>query len=238
MRISTILRWTLLGSLVGMLGLWLLSFVIFVFWIPTNELVGILLSLFLATLVSLPCALTFERGRVRGLMQSGMIAAGIGVVIVVLLSIAPRRGIPATILGVKFIKILAIWSGLCALVGLMMYERMISRIGIIIRACTVVSASIMAFSAIFLIVIEAGNANSESTFRYFGVLGVLTLFGLLATIVIVRFRELTTGDKVSEINVIRIRFTAWCPRCQVQQELQTGGATCSNCGLAIKVMVP
>jgi hypothetical protein len=48
---------------------------------------------------------------------------------------------------------------------------------------------------------------------------------------------LTTGEETLE-DVIRARFMVWCPRCGLEQQIETGGDRCAQCELSIRVSVP
>jgi len=73
--------------------------------------------------------------------------------------------------------------------------------------------------------------------RVYMVLLILTVAGAPATLVLRRI-EIATLAQVAEAGLpSRIRVALTCPRCDLQQEMASGGAVCKGCGLAITIKV-
>jgi len=71
---------------------------------------------------------------------------------------------------------------------------------------------------------------------FYGLL-ILTAVGVLATIVLSRIEAVKLAEVAETGLPALIRITLTCPRCDLQQELPSGGSVCKGCGLAITIEV-
>jgi hypothetical protein len=240
MRLSTILRLTLAGSLLLGLVMWVSAMTVPALGFRASLVVG---GPFVVAGLSLPalvCALTLERGRLRGLMISGMAAAAIAAAswIMLMWFVADRFGRS----GDEWAKVNGIfsaWAVYCMVVGgLFMYRTELAG-AILARGITLGAASLLVFLTMMMILFadSMGHRSGEEMAKLLGILGIITIFGLLLTMILARLKQLTTGEMGDE-EIVRMDLRIWCPRCQTEQAMQTGGGTCQACGLAIKVTVP
>lgn len=191
------------------------------------------------SITALPCAKCLERGRWRLLMWAGLTASAVcalgwtGVLWIGFTTWAdPDRTIIVT-LGTT-----SVFAGWVMIAATMIVCRLTSTLARVVRGVTIVIASLLAF----LIAVVIWDPNSidrheEEFARTVAIFAVLTLSGMALTIILARLKQLTTGSEEAE-EVVRMDFSVWCPRCELHQSIQTGGARCSRCGLDIKVSMP
>jgi hypothetical protein len=190
------------------------------------------------TLPASICAITGERGRWRPLMTAGIVGWGLSSIgWIGLVWMSPSLQTSAIEAMARFIAPVTIVSVLLSAVGLLMRERIASRMGRMARWTTIALATALAAGLVGAIMLNDESRRSEmALMKLLGVLAVAALAGTLVTLVASRARQLV-GDGEEE-ELVRMNFTATCPRCELDQALITGGDRCRRCGLEIKVVVP
>ncbi len=186
------------------------------------------------TVPAMACAATAERGRALVLMRIGMAAAALGLVCwwyVSWLAFSGRYGTSDD--WAKLAWWLTLTSIFCMIAGFIMRERMVSRWS---RRALYVTLALLGSLLFFIALFATSESFDESTAKFLGVLGVLTVCSVLVTLILARMRQLDAGEFTED--VIRRDFTAVCPRCSKRQTLTTGGDSCASCGLNIKVIIP
>lgn len=237
MRLSTIIRWILVGSLCSGVFFWLLLL------IPQGSvrsarLTGVSFIIAASCVPALICAMTLDRGRFRGLMWSGVAASAASAVlwlIIVLMS----RSLPrfAEDLLLKCAGSTTIWAGFCLVMSALLHQRFTSIVARVACAIAILFALGMAGLGVHALWTDGRFWRSEDAMgRFFSAGGVVTVVSVLLAMILARMRQFATGDTSED--VVRLPFKTWCPRCGQEQVLHTGGGACAACGLAIRVMVP
>ena len=124
------------------------------------------------------------------------------------------------------------WALLCAVIGLLMQRRLHVAWAVYARGVTIGLAALFAV----LLPIAAWQQMEDPWGRLIPALAVLLTFGVILTLILSRLRQIA-GVKESQ-EVIRMPLTVTCPRCELRQDMVTGGDDCNRCALQIKVMVP
>jgi hypothetical protein len=236
-RISTVLRWVAGLSVIGLIVA-LVSGAILPFYFRGIEMllfgVGMLIPF---SLIGLCCAATLERGRVRGLMRSGLWAAALAWVGMILAFWMEEAGLwdAYEIFG-KLAGSITLWASYCMVVALLMRYRIRPMLAWTARFPTLVIASILLFVSVITVLTDGAIwANDDVAIGFFTSAIMLVVIGLTLTLILARMRELTGELDEGEEAVPQIDFTLWCPRCETEQPYLTGAGHCRNCGLAIKV---
>lgn len=231
-RLSTILKVAAVSCFVGAIGLRPLM-AIAPFYVPGARIVAAgLIPLAVYSLAALACAITLERGRLVGLMWSGIAASAIAVIAWASLAMATSMGRVDHEFWALLILFVNDWALLCAVIGLLMQRRLHVAWGVYARAVTIGLATLLAV----LVPIAAWQEMEDPWGKLIAALAVLLTFGVFVTLILSRLRQIA-GVKESQ-EVIRMPLTVTCPRCELRQDMVTGGDACNRCALQIKVMVP
>jgi hypothetical protein len=187
------------------------------------------------SLAALACATTLEQGRTTALMWSGIVASAGSAAgwLGFRFQLGALTG-PDADLWLSWLMPSTCWTGLCAVVGLVMQQRQTRAVGLWLRRATIAGAAVLAGSIPPVVWLDLWWGGSWA-FRIEGALAVLVGLGMVATMILARLRQL---EGVEGAELVRLDFTATCPRCALRQPLVTGGDVCSQCGLHIKVIVP
>ncbi len=233
-RLSTILKVTAVSCFVGAIVLRpLMAFA--PFYVPSVHIVAAgLIPLALYSLVALACAITLERGRLVGLMWSGIAATAISVIAWAALAMAASVGRVNDEFWALLILPVNNWALLCAVIGLLMQRRLHVAWGVYVRGVTIGLAALLA--VLFPIAVWQWQQMEDHWYRIIAALAVLLTFGVIGTLILSRLRQISGVQESQE--VIRMPLTVTCPRCELRQDMVTGGDACYLCGLQIKVMVP
>lgn len=238
MRLSTILKWIFLITLLGGIALLVVARTS-LFWMTAGWEVLISAAFLIAifSAMALACALTMERGRLRSLLWTGIAASILsagGWIGLAWLS----RSLPSPLqeMWAKAMIVPTSWSVFCAVTALLMRRRLTSRVGLIVRTITIISISLFAIATPLMVWYDdpPGQFN-ETLIKIVSIAATIGTFGLISTMLIGGYRQ-HDGDADEE--VIRLQMSATCPRCGLRQPLLTGGDTCKRCSLRIKVFVP
>ena len=191
----------------------------------------------------LGCAAALHRGRARGWMLSGMIAAAVGAVgwgavMWGALSVRPE------VWFMRFFLVMppTCWAGLMMVTGWLLLPRLRSGRMRWIRGMTLAAAALLAAEICIALCVSPfvarsfGPAEVERlnlfVFRSGAILLILTVLGLVTVYGVARLPELLgqAGEPVGEYTM-----TVTCPRCGSVAKLRSGGDACPKCGLKIKV---
>jgi hypothetical protein len=235
MRLSAALKWTTFVSFVAMVALSVVAML-------APFLVGGLDALSAGagivmwfSLLALGCATTLEQGRCMALMWSGIVASALSAA--GWLAFRFQGGAltgPAAHLWVASLMPTTCWAGLCVVVGLAMQQRQTTAVGLWLRRATIAGAVLLAASIPPVVWLDLWRPADEAI-KFLGALSVLVALGLVATMIVARLRQL---EGIEDHELVRLDFTATCPRCELRQPMVTGGDVCSRCGLQVKVIVP
>ena len=241
MRLSTALRLVLAGSLLLGLFMWVGAMVAPVLAFYHSLAIGGPFVIAGLSLPALVCSLMFERGRLRRLMGSGIASAGLAACLWLLLIWFASTGLHPGI-GENWARVnslFTLWSVYCMVVAGLFIYRTQQPWAVLVRNVSLFSASsLFLLTMLFIMVADSiGYAARDDLGKTIGVLTILTFFGLLLTMILARLKQLSTGD-VTQDEMVRMELRIWCPRCDAEQAMQTGGGSCFRCGLSIKVMVP
>lgn len=235
MRLSTVLKWMTLGSFLTMVALSVVTAASpFLFGGMDALSAGAAIVMWFS-LAALACATTLEQGRCTALMWSGVVAAAGSAAgwLAFRFQFGALTG-PAADVWVSWLMPSTCWSGLCVVVGLVMQQRQTRAVGLWLRRATIAGAAVLAGSIPPVVWLGLWWRGSWA-FRIDGALAVLVCLGMVATMIVARLRQL---EGVEGPELVRLDFTATCPRCELRQPLVTGGDVCRRCGLHIKVIVP
>lgn len=231
-RLSTILKVTAVSCFVGAIVLRPLM-ALAPFYVPSVNIVAAgLIPLAVYSLAALACAITLERGRLVGLMWSGIAATAITVIAWAALAMADSVGRVNNEFWAVLILPVNDWALLCAVIGLLMQRRLHVAWGVYARGVTIGIAALLAV----LFPIAVWQHMEDPWGRFIPALAVLLTFGVIGTLILSRLRQISGVQESQE--VIRMPLTVTCPRCELRQDMVTGGDACNRCGLQIKVMVP
>lgn len=242
MRISTIPKWILIISILGLPMMWLVTLMM-----PFRAMMllpDIATGLTLAvpcSLAALCCAQTYQLGRLRWLMLSGIIAAAVSFVgwLLVIWLDAMLIADEIILFVAQSVGTISAWAGLCMVLALLMRYRMKPTWSYAVRLPTLVVTVVLISGIVATIWAFESIWSDEDLFVLNFVLPLsgLMMCGTLLTMVLSRAHHLL-GEPDEQANVPRLNFTLWCPRCEVKQSFQTGGGSCHACGLSIKVTQP
>lgn len=237
MRLTTVLRWTASGSFAAVILMWIAAVFgpFMVGWV--GSLAGGLMLVMLFALAALGCAATLEQGRCMPVMRSGIAAATVAAVgWFTFRFLVPALNASTEAWWVGVLTPVTSWTGLCTVTALVMLRRRPSAVGVWTGRVTIACAAALAAAVLPAVWLEGRLGRVERTLeRGLGILAVVVVLGLVVTLILARLRQLEGADDEEHI---RLDFTARCPRCELRQELVTGGDACSGCGLRIKVIVP
>ena len=232
MRLSTILKVTAVSCFVGAIVVRpLMAFA--PFYVPGVHIItASLIPLAVYSMAALACAITLERGRLVGLMWSGIAASAVAVIAWAALAMAASVGRVDDEFWALLILPVNGWALLCAVIGLLMQRRLHVAWGVYVRGVTIGLAALLAV----LLPIAVWQQMDDLWGRFIPALAVLMTFGVIVTLILSRLRQISGVEESQE--VIRMPLTVTCPRCELRQDMVTGGDACNRCGLQIKVMVP
>lgn len=238
MKFSRVLRWIFIISLLGGIALSIFSQVFyFSGLLRWRYLIVASLIIALTSSVALACALTIERGRVAILLWSGIAAAvmaAIGWICMILLEglLSP----PATEVFMYTLIPISSWSVFCAIIAILFRNRMPNLTARITCWLTIVSSALLAmFMSIYILREYSVGSGNELIIKLISYDAVLVICCLLLTLIISNTKQI---HGTTEEQVIKIKMDISCPRCEFQQSILTGGASCCRCGLRIKVSIP
>ena len=238
MKLSRVLRWIFLTFLFGGIALSIISQVFYVSGMPRwRYLIVVSLIIALASGVALACALTIERGRVALLLWSGIAAAVIAAIgWICMIWLEGLLSPPATEV-FKYILIpISSWSVLCAIIAILFRNRIPNLAARITCTITIVSSALLAvFVSIFIWRENSVGSGNDLIIKLISCDAVLTICGLLLTLILCNIKQIQGS---AEEQLIKIEMNIFCPRCEFQQDIMTGGASCCRCGLRIKVSIP
>jgi hypothetical protein len=242
MRLSRVLLWGLVLTVVGTA----IAVAIAVFFFPMirTELVlttGIVLFVHLVGAIG--CAVARERGRAPRLMLSGVfVAIGTAGAWIVLLWIQPVRN--EEIWG-RVLVWPSSWAWLMMLCGLLLLPEARQIWWLWLRRVAFILLVLLALHACLAITFHPDAGSSvmsrsevrryeETAARLAGVLGLLAGVAIVATLVSVWMMYLI-GRVPPPLRTYQFSFV--CPRCECEQDADTGQHQCAECGLALKVTV-
>ena len=239
MRLSRILRGTFLISLLIGIGLSIFSGMFYFAAMPSwGFLIGPTFVITLFSAVSLACALTIERGRFEKLLWSGIAASVIaatgwsfGIWLEAFLSNSDKE------LCIYILAPITAWSLLCAIIAILLRNRITNRAARVTCSITIMSLTLLAV----LVVIVVSRAVAVDYYRNDAFIkpilytSVIAVTNLLLTVILSNIKQI---QGATEEEVIKIEMGVSCPRCELKQIIMTGGASCNRCGLRIKVSIP
>jgi hypothetical protein len=241
MRLSTVFLWAMVAALLSAVGV--LLFDVATQW-SVVVLQGIWPLLFYVAGHMMPaaaCAWVRERGRLRGLMLSGIIASLVSLVLVLLAAFDLLYPFPYELL--PMFGSTAIWAASMMFIGLLSVHpfppgpgQVVRVVSIFIVAVLTAQSLVWVWLAIALEPVMSWQASEdfhEGMAQIAGVLGVLGGCGASATYIMARSRKLSGA--AGTIPRERRVFSITCPRCGAPGTLNTGGDACAGCGLRITV---
>jgi len=239
MKLSRMLRWIFLVSLLGGIALTIVARMFFIFTMSNwGGLIGISFLIALFSGVSLACALTIERGRFEKLLWSGIAAAIIGltgwsfgIFFDALLSNTSKE------ICINILTPVTSWSALCALVAVLTRNRISNLAARVTCSITILSSALLAVFIAIMVSREVSAVyyDNEVFFKPIMYVSVLAITCLLLTMLLSNIKQI---QGTTEELIIKIEMDVSCPRCELKQSIMTGGATCSKCGMRIKVSIP
>lgn len=233
MRLSRLLRWFVL-AMVGAAAAAGLSILLFPAWLGlADRLLHSCVVLAALGLASIGCAVPMERGKLTGLMRSGLLVAGVTAVTWMTLLWFPLAFDTEQRLA-KGVGTTTVWVLLVMVIGLFMIPRMTLRAAVILRAVTMGLASLLAILVVALLWTRSG-LGSPPLIGAISVAATLTGCALPMTLLLARFHELRSGRNPEPF---RMALAVTCPRCNQRQMIRTGGDQCAACGLRITVSIP
>lgn len=246
MRLSTIILWLLVAGVAA--GVAILLFDLATGY-AVASLYAVAPSCFIFAGCCIPaaaCAHVRDRGKLRPLMMSGIVAAVLAFAVWLLAMMAEADGSAAVAVTARFAAIPSVWSVMVMAIGLLSLARCtalwvrILRVGSCV-AILLLGAQILAWVWLSPVVARSPGWRTEDRFhetmyRIFGVLAILSACGALVTFIAARARQLSGDETVPDEE--RLPFQLVCPRCGEEQVLRTAGDACARCGLRVKVTLP
>ncbi len=239
MKLSRILRWIFIISFLIGIGLVIFSRIYFFAALPRlGNSISVLFIIALCSALSLACAQTIEKGRFTKLLWSGIAAAviaatGWSVVIVfsAFLSDSNKE------LCINILTPVSLWSALCAISAILLRNRISNWVARVCCSITILSLALVAVIVGIVVWRETspGNSNNEDLVKPVMYTSIFAVTSLMLTIILTNIKQI---QGITEELTIRIEMEVSCPRCELKQSIMTGGASCSRCGLRIKVSIP
>jgi hypothetical protein len=124
----------------------------------------------------------------------------------------------------------AVWCGLYAVFRAHTWVNLGGQIAMAITLALAAVFGMMTFIA------GASAPRQDAFWAVFGIVGLLGMCGLLATMSLAlmsRVRATGTGETISG----KVLVDLHCPRCASAQQMRTGLSRCTNCGLRIEIIV-
>ncbi len=243
MRLRTTFLWSMivslsLAALLGIVALLLPRYRL------TWEIIGSTALFAAFSLVALCCTVVLEKRRLVPLMWTGIATAGSALAVwLVMIWFGPWRGPVDEELLARTgatLTILAIWATHLGLHAIPRFDRPMASA---VRWGTVGVWSLLAALAVTGIWFEDFYENfifrfiDEEWFgRLVGALGILGACGTIITPILWKVQAVRRAESAETIPA-RLQLQVTCPRCQSQQQLRTGTATCTQCGLRITIAV-
>jgi len=239
MKLSRILRWTFLSSFLIGIGLVIYSRMVFFAVMPRwGNLTRVSFIIALCSALSLACALTIERGRFTKLLWSGIAAAviaasgwSVGIVFSTFVSDSNKE------LCINILTPVSSWSVLCAVCAILLRNRISNWVARVSCSITILSLALIAVIVGIVVSREAspGYSNNEDLVKPVLYTSIFAVTSLMLTIILTNMKQIRG---TTEELTIKIEMGVSCPRCELKQSIMTGGASCSRCGLRIKVSIP
>ena len=192
---------------------------------------------------ALGCATTFERGKARGWMISGMVAA---LIASLLWSAVLIRGdlSPSTMEIISPIAtLLTVWAALMMVIGWLLQPRLYTRLGVVARSIAIVMAVVIAATVVQGCVLyphverrfdwQAAEEFVIVSLRIGGA-SAIGLTCALVMMLIAMILPRIAGMPIERL-VPQLEFQLKCPRCGLDQTMLTGADACRACGLRVKV---
>ena len=248
MRVSRVLGYIVLASLGVLLlwvGLWVLPIPLLPFGIATPPIALTALIVGAAAMIARPCAISFERGRLRPWMIAGMLAALAAALLWVL---ALLLGLTTRDEDVMLASVVAaLWCSGAALVLSLVagaYRERVEGAAERVAAAAFVAATILCVVGLLWLatsaIIRSHPGEPSAGALLFMVMAPGAVVATAALLAVVRARARLVGPERSQngrqgsaAELVRVR----CPRCHQASALALGGAGCPSCGLRITVEV-
>ena len=247
MRLTRVLLWALLALLTGAIALPIASLFAPFATFRANQLSA---SLWVAAglcFVSLTCASAYERGKLRRLMISGLIAASVAAVIwtgaLWIGTLSDDAWWTVAAVATPFSG----WVVLMMLLGVLWTQPARTKLALVMRAVAAAFASLLILSivgAICLYPVASFFVTAPSRYGYeedygerslriCGSIAILYALSLLGFALSIWLPALLSGD--ASASVPKVPLLVRCPRCGQRQQLVTGGDQCRECSLRITV---
>ncbi len=235
MRLRTAFLWSMIISLT-------LSAVLGIIAILAEEALGrtgeqILFTALLVgaySLICLACAFVLDRRRAIGVMWMGIGASFIALAVWLFLIwfdwwIEYVAEEPIAKIGGTF-TIICIWSAHFGLLWMLSLTRRLWRQ---IKLATVICAGCLSAMLLQLMWFEF---DEEWMLKTIAILSILTSCGTVVTPILALISKLKQKEEPVSLESLVI-ISLNCPRCETAQQLRTGRAKCSNCGLRFEIRI-
>jgi hypothetical protein len=240
MRLTRVLLWMQLALFAGAVAVPIASL-----YAPfsTIRAGGVSASLWVAAglcFVSMSCAATHERGKLRRLMISGLVAAGLAALSWTGAFWTGGLSTPTWWAVAAVATPLSGWVVLMMLLGVLWSQPARTRLSIIMRAIATGLASVLVLAIVGAICLyplvnpASDQAYLDRAMRICGSSAILFALSVLGYTLTAWLPALISGDAAAAVP--RIPLHVRCPRCLQPQQLLTGGDQCRNCGLRISVV--
>jgi len=183
-----------------------------------------------ASILALAAAIPWEKRRWPPIGLLGMIAVGVGLVMILLLIWTKFWRIETFI---HFFGTSCVFAVALPHIGLLSLARL-RRSYEWIRYGTVFAVGCLALTILGLIWFHEGP--DDLLIRVIGVLAIIDVCGTIATPVLHRVSAIHEVESVQTVD-LAARLSLTCPRCSVTQTLAVGSSKCASCGLRIRIEI-
>ena len=193
------------------------------------RVLGTTVTIGAAAILALASSIPWERHRWPPIGSSGLLIVGVALFLVLLtiwIPVAQPEGF------YKLVFISCVVAVAIPHIGLLSLARLRAPYEWIRRGCVTVIVMLAGQVALSII----GEIESESWYRFMGVLGILDVCGTIAVPVLHRVSAIRIQDDIQTLDN-RPMISMTCPRCGNGQSLCMGRSRCGYCGLKFSIKI-
>lgn len=182
----------------------------------------------LYSLAALGGSIPYDRGHWRGVSGGGIVLAIIGCALTLPMLWLPK--LEDSDAYVRFVGVLATATGVCVHTSLISMVRISGNLRWL-RSATLVSSVCLALVIGAIIVFDLGPNPWGS------VLGFFILLAACGSVMVPIVRVLNKVQTDERVQTLELELTMICPRCHLQQVVNSGRSTCPRCKLRFKIEI-